>query len=225
MQAFGNMLPSAMQLFYKEPRLEINIFDKFPAWSDNLERTYFFEYSRRKITERADLVRALEERKQCLSHSIPAMAWVFNNDAQGWEPWNQLSDFEIRDGILTAQSQGDDPYMASPPIDIPSMVVGEIEITMLVRASNSVVQGSIYWLATDQGDFSPHLQAPFSVQADGRLHTYRVDLAQDGKLLIGDRIVRLRLDPTNEPGEVGLESIRIYVHCAAVPGESCECRP
>jgi hypothetical protein len=223
MQAFGGKLDLAMQLVYNNPKLEVYDFTRFPLWLDRLDRTYFFQYDRRQITERADLVQALEQRNQCGDFSTPILTWNFSDDAQGWEPWNQLASFEIRDGTLMTRSQGSDPYMASPPIDIPSMAIGNIEVTMRVWAAQRTLQGTVYWLGTGQQDFSPALKVPFPVQADGELHTYKMDIAKSGELLMGDRILRLRLDPANAPANLSIQQIQVFSHCSTLQSDRCEC--
>ncbi len=213
---------SALAVAYTNPALQVYKLDQFPIWLDQLDRTFFFLVDHRRVSERADVLNWLKERSQCADKSSPAMAWDLE-DAQGWEPWNQLTPFEIRDGMLVAQSRGNDPYMASPEIDIPALAIGDIEITMRVRASQPTMQGAVYWHASSQPDFAPDLYTAFAAQADGEFHTYRVDIAQSGKLRIGDRIVRLRLDPVDAPGEIAIRSIRVFVHCSVSQGDRCTC--
>ncbi len=222
MQAFGNNLPSAMQLLYKNPRLDVRGAGGFPIGLGHLDRTYFFEYNRRKLTERADLVRALEQRNRCLTINQPALVWNFARDTQGWKAWHDLENLQNRDDLLTMQASGNDPYLASPEIAVPTMEIGNIEITMRVRGDPPKMTGQVYWLASSQQDFSPDLQVSFPVQADDELHTYRVDIANTGQLLIGDKIMRLRLDPTDVPADVALQAVMIYTHCDTLNSQ-CSC--
>jgi hypothetical protein len=78
--------------------------------------------------------------------------------------------------------------------------------------------------AHHQSDFPPDQFAAFGVTADGASHKYRVDIAASGKLFIGDRIARLRLDPTDAPAEIAIKAIRVFVHCNP-SGDSCKCNP
>lgn len=223
MQAFGNNLPSAMQLLYRNPRLSVLKSNGFPIIQERLDKTFFFEYDRRKLTERVDLVRALGQRNQCMAVSQPAIEWSFANDAQGWEAWRDLSDFQNRDGWLVMRAVGNDPYFASPEIAISTMEIGDIEIAMRVRADDPALTAQIYWLASSQQDFSPDLQVSVPVRADGELHTYRVDIAQKGQLLEGDKIVRLRIDPTDAPADIAVKTITIYTHCDTLVNPQCSC--
>ncbi len=216
MQAFGGKLHYAMQLSYKNSRLEVHNLSKFPVLTEGLERTYFFEYNRRRIIERVDLIRILEERNRCKDFLQPAVIWDFKDGIQGWEPWHDLTGFEIRDGVLITRSMGNDPYMASPETDIASERIGIVEVTMRVTANQPTTEGRIYWHASSSQDFEPELFRPFVVKADGEFHSYRVDIAS-GALYMGDRILRLRLDPTDSPAEVAIKEIRILVYCSTMP--------
>lgn len=142
-------------------------------------------------------MRALTERERCATAESIAIDWDFSKDTQGWEPWTQLAAFEIRNGVLSAQAEGNDPYMGSPLVDLSALWIGNVEIVMRVLANQPTLQGEVYWLASGQMDFSPDLKETFQVQADGEYYTYRVDIAQSGKLRMGDRISRLRLDPVD----------------------------
>jgi hypothetical protein len=217
--------PGFLTLLYPNPEFRVFKFQKFPIWLDELAQTYFFEVNHRQVTERADLVRALQQRQQCQSALYPATEWDFTQDSQGWEPWNQLSDYAVRDGALTAKSDGNDPYIASPLIDIPSMAIGDIVITMRARSSKPEMHGKIYWLGIGQSDFSPALQMPFTIKADGEYHIYRVDISQSNQLLLGDHIERLRLNPADASAEIAVKEIQVYTHCSAVQGDQCICSP
>ncbi len=225
MQAFGNMLPSAMQILYRNPSLQVVNLQKFPVLGDHLDNTYFFDYSRRKLTERADLISLLKQRRRCSNTSIPEVNWAFSDSALDWEPWNQLTGFEIRDGMLLTRSQGNDPYMASPEIDIPAIAMGDVQITMRVVADQPTVEGAVYWHASSKPDFEPGLYQSFAVRADGEFHTYSVDIGGTGKLFIGDHLIRLRLDPVDTPGEIAIKSIQVNVHCFGVKDNFCTCAP
>jgi len=143
---------------------------------------------------------------------------------QGWEPWNDFSGFNIRDGMLLARASGDDPYMASPEIDIVAMEIGNVEVTMRVITAQPTIEGRVYWHASSSQDFEPGLFQTFAVRADGEFHTYRVDMAKS-PLYIGDRILRLRLDPADTAADISIRMIRINVLCRNEQDNSCGCTP
>lgn len=215
--------PHAMHIIYQNPSLRVLQFSKFPIWLDDLDHTYFFLVDHRRVAERADLLAALEARKYCAGFSQVALTWDLGSNPQGWEPWNQLDGFENRDGALVTRSVGDNPVMASPVIDISALAIGDIDITMRVRAEQPTFEGKVYWMASEQQDFSPALKQSFIGQADGEFHTYHVDIAQTGMLLLDDRITRLRLDPVTMPAEIAIKSIQVNVHCKLAGTGRCTC--
>ena len=222
---YAETFPFAFRIAYLDnPSLWVKSVSKFPIVADQLDQTFFFEYRRREVIEHPEVRQALLARQRCSDTSVSAVEWNFSQDAQGWEPWNQLADFAVRDGALVMRSEGDDPFMGSPPIDIPTLSLGEIEITMRVRADNPDQQGRVYWLVAGASDFSPDLKQVFAAQADGEFHTYRVDLAATSMLSVGDRITQLRLDPVKAPAEIAIKTIRVASHCAKLVGDHCECQ-
>ena len=169
------------------------------------------------------MIEVLKERARCESYSVLFHEWNFAEIASEWERWNQLSDLGSRDGAVLMRAEGDDPIMASPLISVPSLAIGEIQVTMNVRAAQPILQGEWYWLESGQDDFSPGLKVSFPVLADGEWHTYRANLAQSGMLLIGDNITRIRLDPVNAPAEIAIRSIAVFTHCDTLQRERCIC--
>ncbi len=214
---------NALQIAYRDPMLSVSKGNKFPLWLDALERTLYFQVDHRKVIERTDLIDVLQERARCESYSVPFQEWNFAKIASDWERWNQLSDLGSRDGAVLMRAEGNDPIMASPPINVPSLAIGEIQVTMNVRAAQPTLQGEWYWLASGQDDFSPGLKVSFPVLADGEWHTYQANLAQSGMLLIGDDITRIRFDPVNASAEIAIRSIMIYTHCDSSQRERCIC--
>ena len=221
---YAGTFPFAFRIAYRDnPSLWVKSVERFPIVADRLERTFFFEYRRREVIEHPEVRQALLARQRCADVSLPAVEWMFRQDAQGWEPWSQLADFGIREGALEMRTEGNDPFMGSPPIDIPALALGEVEITMRVRANNLAQQGRVYWLVAGASDFSPDLNAPFMVQADGVFRTYRVDLEATGRLAVEDQVAQLRLDPIKAPGEVAIKMIRVTSRCQRLEARRCVC--
>jgi hypothetical protein len=222
---YAGTFPYAFKIAYLDnSTLWVKSVSKFPIVDDQLEQTYFLEYRRREVIEHPEVRQALLAHQRCMNVSLPAVEWNFSQDAQGWEPWNQLAEFGVRDGALMMRAEGDDPFMGSPPIDIPTLSLGEIEITMRVRADNPDQQGRVYWLVAGASDFSPDLKQSFAAQADGDFHTYRIDLVKTGLLSIGDRITQLRVDPVKAPANIAIKTIRVTSRCAKLNGILCQCK-
>jgi hypothetical protein len=151
------------------------------------------------------------------------MTWDFSHDLQNWQAWNELGDLENRNGMWIMRSMGNDPYIASPEFDLPSIALGDIEITMSVRADHTPLKGLVYWVVVGQADFSPVYKQSFDVQADGEVRTYRVNVSQSQLLYLGDRVRRLRLDPVDAPAEIGMKMIRIWTVCSTAQADRCVC--
>ncbi|MBI5302598.1 MAG: hypothetical protein HY868_10705 [Chloroflexi bacterium] len=220
---FGAGFWEALTIVYDDPSLQISKSSRFPIWLDDLDRTFFFQVDHRRVAERADLIATLASRKQCADFSRPALTWDFSRDSQGWVAWNDLDELANRDGALITRATGDDPYMGSPVFDIPSLALGDIEITLRVRAAQPTFAGEVYWLTADQPDFSPVLKQSFIGQADGAWHTYRVDMAKSGMLWLDHRVTRLRLDPVAMPADIAIRSIQVNVHCEPAETARCVC--
>ena len=78
---------------------------------------------------------------------------------------------------------------------------------MTVEAATPTVEGAVFWQVVGMEDFSPAFASPFSVAGDGLQHEYDVALAPDMEQ--GKSIVRMRLDPSNVPGKIRIDSIKI----------------
>lgn len=220
---YNDNFGTAIRIVYKNPNLDVARVENFPIITDRLDRTYFLEFRRRKITERDDLSQAMQARARCVPK--PAIVWDFARGDAGWETWNQITSLVVSDGVWQLQAQGNDPNLGSPTLDLSAFALGDIEIEMRVRGEQLMTRGAIYWQVNGQSDFLPVQQQTFAVNADGVFHTYRVNLAATNRLLLGDRIMRLRLDPTEMPAEIGLRAIRVYRVCTQEEGVLCECPP
>jgi len=217
--------PFAFKIAYRDnPSLWVKSVERFPIVADRLEQNYFFEYRRREVIEHPEVRQQLLARQQCLHVSLPAVEWNFDQDAHGWEPWNQIADFGARDGALMMRAEGNDSFLGGPAMDVLALSLGDIEITMRVRADQPALQGQVYWLVAGASDFSPELTVSFPVQADGEFHSYRVNLAATRMLSIGDRITQLRVDPVDAPAEIAIRSIRVTSYCSSLKGELCQCK-
>ncbi len=215
--------PGLLPTMYPDTELQTIRLGKFPIWLNQLDSTFFFQVDHRRVIERADLVRALAARQQCAARTYPALVWDFANGAQGWELVNDLSGSAVQDGVLAMRATGNDPNLVSPPLNIPSIAVGNVLITMRVRSDQPTLRGELFWTANGDSDFSPGQKLGFDVRADGEYHAYSLDIAQTGALALGDQILHLRLDPVDAPADIALKEIRVFTHCSAVKEEQCEC--
>lgn len=195
----------AMQLLYADRSIKATRAETFPIALDAPGRTFFFEYERRKITERADLVQALLDRQRCSDSPQKTIVWNFDADAQGWEPWSEIEDVQSTTGALTFRTTGTDPFLGSPLIQVRPQDLQNIKIVMRAQAATPTFTGELYWQTTEMNDFSAEVRTSFPVTADNVSHTYNIKLN-----VAGDApILRLRFDPADVPADIQLEQITI----------------
>ncbi|MBI4670525.1 MAG: hypothetical protein HY741_02495 [Chloroflexi bacterium] len=194
----------AIALTYDDPSLQATTMDAFPPFAEHPERTFFFEYDARKISERVDLETQLRQNLTC-ANGVSEIVWNFDTDAQGWTIWNDVANAEVEDGEWRLDVQGADPNLGSPLVNLRGQRLGEIQLTMRVRAARSPLQGAWYWQTRGMENFSPALVQDFDVLADGAMHTYAVALPVQR----GDVIAQLRLDPTDAPAQLAIDSITL----------------
>lgn len=130
-------------------------------------------------------------------------AWEFDRDgdAEGWQPANQLTPFTVRDGVLSTESTGGDPYLTSPTplaVDLTGGLTVQIEMSTSVGGG-----GQLFWTTRSSGGFSEDKSTRFTAQA-GDQRTYRIPVPATADTLTG-----LRLDPLTSPGEIHIDSIRV----------------
>lgn len=195
---------------------------RFPLITDQIELTYFFEYRRGNVIEHPDKRQALLARQKCSKVKLLAIEWDFQDDTQGWEPWNQITEFYVRDGVLVLRTDGNDPFLGGPAIEIPAISLAGIEITMQAQTAYPSLQGQVYWRVLGADDFSPQIHQKFDIIADGAWHTYYLPLAS-GLLAMEDKIIQLRLDPADAPTQINIQSIRLLKHCVRLEGKYCQC--
>lgn len=197
-----------VQMLYGDDRtLRATRADDFPTTENAPDHTFFFEYDRRKLIERADLVQAIRDRRRCGDSPQKFIRWTFRDGAEGWEAWNEIDLFETQKGSLHVRTTGADPFMGSPILELGPQELDRVEIQMVARADEPTLDAALYWLTTDMQDFSEEARVSFRVTADDASHTIDLTLPVRGKAPIS----RLRLDPANMPAD--LEIRRITVFC------------
>ena len=105
------------------------------------------------------------------------------------------------------RSIGSDPWIVTPCLARPLRTV---ELVLRVHNPAYAVDagvGQLYWKGPGDESFGEDRMVLFPVQNDGRVHTYRIDLAHAGG---SPRDVQwLRIDPINGPAEVDLLELRL----------------
>jgi hypothetical protein len=98
-------------------------------------------------------------------------AWEFESEGntEGWVAWNQLSLLQVSQGSLIAQSTGNDPYMGSPKFAIDAKTFPIIKINMSVSSGNSA---QLFFITSSDSNYDESKSLRFSVNGDGKFHTY-----------------------------------------------------
>jgi hypothetical protein len=127
-------------------------------------------------------------------------AWEFetDGDTEGWTAANQVTPLTASGGALRFSSTGGDPFIVGPAVDIDLADAAVVEVTM---QSSTAGGGQVFWATTD-GGFAESRSGQFGVVA-GTV-TYQVPIpAQPARLL------RLRLDPLRDVGDLAVQGIRV----------------
>jgi hypothetical protein len=194
----------AIALTYNNPTLQATAANAFPPYADQPERTFFFEYDERALSERTDLEAQLRQNLSC-ANGVKEIAWNFDTGAQNWEQWNETANARMENGQWLFEATGNDPILGSPLINVRGARLGALTITMRVRADHSPLTGQVYWRTRAMEDFSPALVQNFDVIADNAAHTYEITLPVSR----GDVITQLRLDPTDAPAQIAIDAITL----------------
>jgi hypothetical protein len=118
----------------------------------------------------------------------------FTHDRQHWWEWNASDAGMPMNGALRVRLGEDDPQLIGPEAWWRAKAVP----WLYVRGAWSTRQrvAELFW--SDWGDgFSGDRRLPFRVFADGKFHTYRLDLAHSPSY--GGIVTGLRLDPVAGP--------------------------
>ena len=123
--------------------------------------------------------------------------WTFKEGTAGWSAQHDCTVAE-EDGVLRIQSQGNDPYLAGPPIRI----AGPLTVNLRLRCATTGA-GQIFWMTTAAPDTTEARSQFFKLIHDGQWHDYSVPLAAEGT------ITRLRFDPGDAPGRIEVERMEL----------------
>ena len=134
------------------------------------------------------------------------LAWEFETGGvlEGWVAWNHLTPLETSAGILSAEGTGDDPYIGSPVFTLDAAQFPIIEIRMAVTGGSNA---QVFFLTATSTIYDEAKALSFPIIADGKFHTYRLDMAKVGTWK--GTITQIRLDPADAITSVGVEYIRI----------------
>ena len=131
-----------------------------------------------------------------------ARAWRFDAGAQGWRAWRDADEPRVHDGGLRVTAQGNAPMLMSPLLSVSADENPYVAIRMAVDAGKS---GRVYCVSSKHAGWE---DVAFELLADGRMHTYNVDMVHLGRW--DDRVLLLGIQPTDAEGaSARIESIEI----------------
>jgi polygalacturonase len=137
-----------------------------------------------------------------------ATPWEFNadGDREGWSAVN-ATDNGVSGGAWNLTTAQAGPHVISPDLGVEAGYFGTIAIRM--SSSNADADGRLYWKRSGDSDFSSSRSQAFTVNANGQMNSYTLDLAGNGNWT--GTITQLRLDPAGigTGGTVGIDSVRI----------------
>ncbi len=141
-----------------------------------------------------------------ITMEIQGKAWEFETEggAEGWMAWNQLAEFQAIQSGLSARSTGDDPYMGSPTIALYAEAFPVIQIRMAV-SSGSAAQ--LFFITSSDGVYDEPKSLAFPIYADGKFHTYTLDMSTVSGW--NGTITQIRLDPTAAKSDILVDYVRI----------------
>jgi hypothetical protein len=122
--------------------------------------------------------------------------WDFSKGAHGWAGNRMVKDLTSSPEGLVIKSQGDDPWIEGPAVDLPGE---ETKVTILMK-SDADTSGELFY----GREFAAERSIRFTVQNDNQWHDYH--------LIIRERLgagTRFRLDPCAGKGQVTVAYINI----------------
>ncbi|HEX6972405.1 MAG TPA: glycoside hydrolase family 99-like domain-containing protein, partial [Limnochordia bacterium] len=133
------------------------------------------------------------------------LEWSFEveGDLLGWYT-QHINGFTASGGALKGTASSSDPGFYTPRLSFQAAEHPVVEITMKTDAGSLA---TLYW-ATAEAPMSEQNSLYFPVTADGRLHTYRLELSRHP--FWRGEVVQLRIDPNNVPGShIEIDAVRV----------------
>lgn len=122
----------------------------------------------------------------------------FNINAyfEGWVPVNEINDVRVEGGCLAGTSVMGDPYLVREAMWIAPNTVNVVVVRMRTTGGSSA---QLFWVNSEQPDFSESMSKFFPITSDGEYHTYIINVGTH-ETWKGKTITAIRIDPTQEKG-------------------------
>ncbi len=180
-------------------------------YADNADQTDRFELYdlRRDIGERNNLAGMMPDKVKELNALIdrhiaatrplvPVPNPAYRPPIAGWYGSTD-AELSLESGQLVVESTGNDPFIRTS--DVPR--VSRPASLLLRMKSKSRAGGRAYWATRARRAFHRGRSTAFDVKHDGQWHEYEVELR------IAAPLTALRIDPSQGPGRIEVESIRL----------------
>jgi len=123
--------------------------------------------------------------------------WTFDQGIEGWTAGNNCV-LSHGEGTLVIESQGEDPYLYGPPLE----VQGPLSVEMSIRCEMGG-GGAIYWITREDPQWSEQQCVRFPLSKEPSWQKASAILETDG-LVTG-----IRLDPGNEAGKAAVDLLKV----------------
>ena len=133
--------------------------------------------------------------------------WDFENDGdfEGWSGFNHWDSATVSGGTLSGQSNGIDPYVHSAPTWVNSNTTPYAWVRM---SQTSGTAGQVFFITETDPVWDGDKSIFFSINADGNMHDYFIDLGTLTDTM--GVITQVRLDPTVVPGsDMEIDFVRL----------------
>jgi len=183
--------------------------------TDELRRLYRKREQMQKRT-----LRYHEKRRCYLKPCLSAPSFTFRKTPMGLS-WNASDSIKVEEPLRQGTpynfiATSNDPYLISPEIYLPSLSVSGIEIEMVIPERTYLPpgeeKGCVMWNSEDSTGFLGKNSECFSLFADGKAHTYHVDLESNIEWARSGTVDRVRLDPKSYPGPFQLIRVAFTVN-------------
>jgi hypothetical protein len=152
--------------------------------------------SRRRLLRTATLVVAVSALLATVTLARAQVSWAFDTagDTRGWQPLNDITSMQARDGALQLVMRSTDPYLWSgeQPLNLPAAESAWLEVRMRTDLWGMM---QFYWVTAASPEWYGPDQKRLSgrVMGDGQWHTYRLRLNHHPAWT--GTVTHLRLDP------------------------------
>ncbi|MEX0742324.1 MAG: SpoIIE family protein phosphatase, partial [Phycisphaeraceae bacterium] len=127
--------------------------------------------------------------------------WRFEQDNAGWEAAHHIESTQSQDGVMVIETNGSDPYLFSPLLEVPTTEAMSIRVRIRSEAGGD---GQLFWATDDGPHFTESRSKRFTMEHDGKWHEYDVSIQPTGTT-----ITRLRLDPAQAKGRIEVSHVTI----------------